>query len=94
MSGNFDIQEIAKLASIELNKDELKRLRKELEVILEHVKALSNIKLGDSDITIHPLGIDLTLREDNVEEGLSHDESISNAPDRKGGYFKVPPSME
>ena len=94
MSGNFDIQEIAKLASIELNKDELKRLRKELEVILEHVEALSNIKLGDSDITIHPLGIDLTLREDNVEEGLSHDESISNAPDRKGGYFKIPSSME
>ena len=94
MPEDFNIQEIAKLASIELNKNELKRLRKELEIILEHVEALSNIKLSDSDITIHPLGVDLTLREDNVEEGLSHEESISNAPEIKDGYFKVPPSMD
>ena len=94
MPEDFNIQEIAKLASIELNKNELKRLRKELEIILEHVEALSNIKLSDSDIRIHPLGVDLTLREDNVEEGLSHDESISNAPDIKDGCFKVPPSMD
>lgn len=94
MPEDFDIQEIAKLASIELNKDERKRLHKELEIILEHVEAISNIKLGDSDIKIHPLGIDLILRDDKVEEGLTHDESISNAPDRKDGYFKVPPSMD
>lgn len=94
MPKDFDIQKIAKLALIELNKNEVKRLSEELGIILEHVEALSNLTLDGSDITIHPLGIDLTLREDNVEEGLSHEESISNAPEKKDGYFKVPPSLE
>ena len=94
MPEDFDIQEIAKLASIELNGDEVKKLSEDLGTILKHVEALSNLKLDASDITIHPLGIDLTLREDNVEEGLTLDESISNAPEEKDWYFKVPPSMD
>ena len=94
MSEDFDIQEIAKLASIELNGDEVKKLSKDLGIILKHVEALSTLKLDASDITIHPLGIDVTLREDNAEAGLTHDESISNAPEEKDGYFKVPPSMD
>jgi len=94
MSKKFDIQEIAKLASIELNENEVKSLTEDLGIILEHVETLSNLELNDSDITIHPLGIELTLREDEVEEGLSHEESISNAPEESEGHFKVPPSMD
>ena len=94
MSQDFNIQEVAKLALIKLNHDEIKKLSKDLGIILEHVDALSKLVIDDSEVTIHPLGIDLTLREDEVEDGLSHDESINNAPDKQDGFFKVPPSME
>ena len=94
MSEDFNIQEVAKLSSIKLNDDEVKKLSEDLEIILEHVEALSKLKIDDSEVSIHPLGIDLTLREDHVEDGLSHDESINNAPEKQDGYFKVPPSME
>ena len=94
MSQDFNIQEVAKLALIKLNLDEVNKLGKDLEIILEHVEALSKLKIEDAEVTIHPLGIDLTLREDEVEDGLSHYESISNAPDKQDGFFKVPPSME
>jgi len=94
MSQEFNIQEVAKLALIKLNPDEVKKLSKDLEIILSHVEALSKLKIDDSEVTIHPLGIDLTLREDEVENGLNHDESMSNAPEKQDGFFKVPPSME
>lgn len=94
MAGNFDIEEIAKLASIKLNKKELEKLSTDLAVILEHVEALSSLDLSDLDTTIHPLGVHLQLREDVIEDGLTHEESIHNAPEEKDGYFKVPPSLE
>ena len=52
MSKKFDIQEIAKLASIELNENEVKSLTEDLGIILEHVETLSNLELNDSEIHI------------------------------------------
>ena len=94
MSKDFNIQEIAKLALIELNSEEQSKLSKDLSIILEHVDALSSLSIDDSNLTIHPLGIELELREDIAEEGLSHEEAMKNAPDDKDGFFQVPPSMD
>ena len=94
MSKDFNIQEIAKLALIELNSEEQSKLSKDLSIILEHVDALSSLSIDDSNLRIHPLGIELELREDTAEEGLSHEESMKNAPDDKDGFFQVPPSMD
>ena len=94
MPQDFDIQAIAKLALIELNSEEESKLSEDLGIILEHVDALSTLSIDDSDMTIHPLGIELELREDTVQDGLDHKESMRNAPDKKDGFFQVPPSMD
>ena len=96
MSNEFDIKSVAKLASINLSEEEQKSLSNDLSIILEHVNALSNLKLNSQqqEILIHPLGKELELQEDEVVESLTHDEAISNAPESKDGKFVVPPSME
>ena len=96
MSKDFDIQNIAKLASINLSEDEQKELDNDLSIILEHVKALSDLKLDteQKEIFIHPLEKELELQEDKLVESLTHEEALSNAPKSKDGKFVVPPSME
>ena len=96
MSKDFDIQNIAKLASINLSEDEQKELDNDLSIVLEHVKALSDLKLGieQKEIFIHPLEKELELQEDKLVESLTHEEALSNAPESKDGKFVVPPSME
>ena len=94
MSKDFNIQEIAKLALIELNSEEQSKLSKDLSIILEHVDALSSLSIDDSNLTIHPLGIELELREDTAEEGLSHEESMKKAHYDKDGFFQDPPSKD
>ena len=96
LSKDFDIKNIAKLASINLSEDEQKELDNDLSIILEHVKALSDLKLDteQKEIFIHPLEKELELQEDEVVDSLTHDEAISNAPESKDGKFVVPPSME
>ena len=96
MSNEFNIENIAKLASINLSEEEQDSLSNDLSIILEHVNALSNLKLNSQqkEIFIHPLEKELELQEDEVVEFLTHDEAISNAPESKDGKFVVPPSME
>tara|TARA_B100001057_G_scaffold435976_1_gene466683 strand:+ start:28 stop:351 length:324 start_codon:yes stop_codon:yes gene_type:complete len=96
LSKDFDIKNIAKLASINLSEDEQKELDNDLSIILEHVNALSNLKLGteQKEIFIHPLEKELELQEDKLVESLTHEEALSNAPKSKDGKFVVPPSME
>jgi aspartyl-tRNA(Asn)/glutamyl-tRNA(Gln) amidotransferase subunit C len=96
VSKDFDIQNIAKLASINLSEDEQEKLAKDLSIILEHVKALSDLELNteQNEIYIHPLEKELELQEDELVESLTHEEALSNAPESKDGKFVVPPSME
>ena len=96
MSNEFNIKNIAKLASINLSEEEQDSLSNDLSIILEHVNALSDLKLNSQQqgIFIHPLEKELELQEDEVVDSLTHDEAISNAPESKDGKFVVPPSME
>ena len=96
MSNDFNIKNIAKLASINLSEEEQESLSNDLNIILEHVNALSNLKLNSDqqEIYIHPLEKELVLQEDEVVESLTHDDAISNAPKSEDGKFVVPPSME
>ena len=96
VSKDFDIQNIAKLASINLSEDEQEKLANDLTIILEHVKALSDLELNteQNEIYIHPLEKELELQKDELVESLTHEEALSNAPESKDGKFVVPPSME
>ena len=75
MSNDFNIKNIAKLASINLSEEEQESLSNDLNIILEHVNALSNLKLNSDqqEIYIHPLEKELVLQEDEVVESLTHD---------------------
>ena len=56
MSDDFNIQNIAKLASINLSEKEQSKLSDDLSVILEHVQALSDLSLDEvGEIFIHPI---------------------------------------
>jgi aspartyl-tRNA(Asn)/glutamyl-tRNA(Gln) amidotransferase subunit C len=93
---DFDIKNIAKLASIKLSADEEEKLTSDLSIIIEHVQALSSLELDTNieDVFIHPLEKELKLVEDIENDSLTHDEALSNAPESKNGRFVVPPSME
>jgi len=95
MSDDFNIQNIAKLASINLSEEEQSKLSNDLSVILEHVQALSDLSLDEvGEIFIHPLEKELLLDEDEVRVSLTHDEALQNAPEKNEGKYGVPPSLE
>ena len=56
MKKDIDIKSVAKLAAIKLTDVDEKKFEKDLNIILEHVDALSKMNIEDEEINIHPLG--------------------------------------
>jgi aspartyl-tRNA(Asn)/glutamyl-tRNA(Gln) amidotransferase subunit C len=82
---------VAHLARLELREDELERLGTQLNDIIEAVSKVSELDLSDVPPTSHPLDVVNVWSADEPRPCLSVDEALANAPDREGGFFRVPP---
>jgi aspartyl-tRNA(Asn)/glutamyl-tRNA(Gln) amidotransferase subunit C len=91
------VRDVADLANLELSDDEVRRLSRDLAHILTHMDQLNELDTGD----VEPMAQVLfsadetaTLREDVPHRCLSNEEALANAPQKGGGYFKVPKVIE
>jgi aspartyl-tRNA(Asn)/glutamyl-tRNA(Gln) amidotransferase subunit C len=91
---DLDIAKVARLARVELSKDELEQYRAQLGSILEHAARVQALDTEEVPPTAHSLPMVNAFRPDEVEETLDREEVLDQAPNRHGGYFRVPPFLE
>ena len=91
---DIDIAYVARLARLGLSDEELEQYRDQLEAILEYAARVQALPTEGVEPTSHPLPMVNTHRPDEVEATLDREEVLSQAPDREGPYFKVPPFLE
>lgn len=87
-----DIAHTAKLAQLELTDAELERFGRELGRITEHMAQLSEVITGgNSPEPVLPLikGAE-ALRDDIVTPSFDQKTAVSQAPDSRDGFFRVP----
>ena len=82
---------VARLARLELREEELERLEAQLNDILTAVGKVSELDLSDVPPTSHPLAVVNVWGADEPRPSLPVDDSLTNAPQREGAYFRVPP---
>ena len=87
-----DVLHVAKLASLELTEEEIRRLEAQLNDILAAVGKVSELDLSDVPPTSHPLAVVNVLRPDEPRPSLPLEDVFANAPERDGDYFRVPPT--
>ena len=87
-----DVLHVARLARLALTEDELDRLGRELNAILEAVGKVSELDLDDVEPTSHPRELVNVWAEDEPRPSLPVEEALANAPERDGNFFRVPGS--
>ena len=87
-----EVLHVARLARLELTDDEVGRFTEQLSAILDAVAKVAELDLSDVEPTAHPLDLVNVWAEDEPRPSLPQDEALANAPDRHGGFFKVPPA--
>ena len=84
------VQEVAKLARLDLPTDRLQKLTGQLESILEYVAKIGEVDVTNVEPMAHALPLHNVFREDVIEPSLPLDKVLMNAPETDGPFFKVP----
>jgi aspartyl-tRNA(Asn)/glutamyl-tRNA(Gln) amidotransferase subunit C len=87
-----EVLHVAKLARLDLTEEEVERLAEQLSAILEAVGKVGELDLSGVEPTAHPLDLVNVWAEDDPRPSLSVEDALANAPEREGGFFRVPPA--
>ncbi|MCC6931792.1 MAG: Asp-tRNA(Asn)/Glu-tRNA(Gln) amidotransferase subunit GatC [Deltaproteobacteria bacterium] len=84
------VKKVAKLSCLELNEEELHKMKQQISDILDYVEQLSKIPTEGVKPTSHVHGVTNAFRDDVVKESLPVEKVQKIAPDFRSGSFCVP----
>ena len=85
-----EVNKVAHLARLELNKDEINNHAEQLEKILGYIKQLEKIDTDDVPCTTRAIEVTNIFRKDEKKNFECSEELLDLAPSREDKYFKVP----
>ncbi|WP_333618213.1 Asp-tRNA(Asn)/Glu-tRNA(Gln) amidotransferase subunit GatC [Dietzia sp.] len=85
-----EVAHLAHLSRLALTDEELDEYSQQLEKILEHVAAVSDVATDDVPAMSHPTPIVNVQRDDVRVQGLTPAEALDQAPNSEGDRFQVP----
>jgi len=81
-----DVRHVAWLARLDLSDDEVEGFVEDMEDVLEHFDRLDELD-GEPGVPERSVNV---FRDDEVEECLSKEEALENAPEAEEGFFVGP----
>ena len=91
---NSTVKKDAKLARLKVDAKEEQNLKDELNNILEWVDKLQKVDTKNIDPMLSVSNEPMPMREDMVTSKLDNKQILSNAPEKKAGFFVVPKVVE
>lgn len=88
------IEYVGILAKLELSEEEKKAAKIDMGKMLDYFDELNKLDTSGVQPMSHIFPIDNVFREDVVVNGDDHERILQNAPEQKGGAFKVPKTVE
>jgi aspartyl-tRNA(Asn)/glutamyl-tRNA(Gln) amidotransferase subunit C len=97
-----EVRHVADLANLELTAEELPRMARDLNAILDHIAQLNELDTSDvvpmaqvSDaLGVAPAAFGEGLRADVVKPSVDRAAVMAEAPESDGRFFKVPKVIE
>jgi len=77
------------LARTELSDEEIQSLTGQLDAIVDNIAKVSEVATPDVVATSHPIPLQNVFRPDVVQQQLTREQVLQNAPDQADGRFRV-----
>ena len=84
------VDELAQLAKLEFKNEEKQAIKKDLNEILQFMDKLNELDTTGVEPLIFMTEETNVLGKDEVNQEISHEDALKNAPDSEGGHFRVP----
>lgn len=89
------VKHIAHLSRLELDEKEIDLYSSQLTSILSYIDKLNQIDTEKIPPTSHALAtLKNVFRKDAPKQSISPEQALLNAPQKEGGFFKVPQIIE
>ena len=89
-----EVAQIAFLARLELNDQEMESLGGHLNRLLENFELLADLDTENVEPTSHAIPVQNVYREDVARPSWPREQVLSNAPEQMDGTFEVPRIVE
>ena len=89
-----EVEQVARLARLELGEDEKAQMTAQLDAILGYMETLNVLDTSSVEPTTTVIPMVSVMRDDVVRPSLDREDALANAPDREGAYFRVPRIIE
>ncbi len=84
-----EVRHVARLARLALTDDEITVMRAQLSAILDYIAMLQEVDVSNVPPTAQVTGLTTVWRPDVVDEMLTQEQALANAPDQQDGMFRV-----
>tara|TARA_Y100001954_G_C15757945_1_gene577426 strand:+ start:501 stop:800 length:300 start_codon:yes stop_codon:yes gene_type:complete len=84
------VNSLADLAKLNFNNQESEQIKSDLEKMLEFVNTISQINTDGVEPLVYINEEKSLLRNDEINNELTQNEALKNAPSKDSDYFKVP----
>jgi len=84
------VQELAALSRLKFEGEAAEKMLRDLENILEMCEKLNEVNTDGVEPLIYMTDRVNNLREDKVEQEITHEEALKNAPKKDSDFFRVP----
>ncbi|MFZ5893996.1 MAG: Asp-tRNA(Asn)/Glu-tRNA(Gln) amidotransferase subunit GatC [Myxococcota bacterium] len=81
---------VARLSRLDLSEDEVEKMQRDLDRILEYVEELGSLDTSQVAETAHAAVDAAPLRNDALRPGVANERAMAEAPRSSGGAFAVP----
>lgn len=88
------VKYVAALSRLSFDEEELDDFTDKFRSILDYVEKLGELDVDNIEPTYHVMPVSYSMREDIVKPSLDIEKTLSNAPDRKDDFFRVPRVVE
>ena len=89
-----EVENVAHLARLDFSEEEKVKFTSQLNDILLYIEKLNQADTTGVEPMSHAIALQNAFRDDIVKDSLSHDLSLSNAPEARGPFFRVPKVIE
>lgn len=84
------VDKLAQLAKLEFKGEKKEKIKGDFQRMLNFVEKLNELDTDGVEPLIHMSDTVNEFRADNLEQTISHEEALQNAPEKDSDYFKVP----
>jgi len=88
------VEQVAKLARLALEEEELSALTGQMDAILGYVEKLNSLNTYGIVPTAHAVPMENAFRADEIKPSIGVEKALQNAPAAGNGCFKVPRVIE